>query len=68
MLDGIKTILILAPLGMLAWVIQLYLLFWVFGANPRSALDEITLPESVFYGAWGIASAHLVSELFSRFI
>ena len=68
MTEGIKLILILAPLGMVAWVIQLYLLFWVFGKSTRDVIHDLSLPESVFFGAWGLASAHLVSSLFSRFI
>ena len=66
--EGIKLILILAPMAMAAWVAQLYVLFYMFGVNARTALDEITLPESLFFGAWGIASAHLIGLQFSRFI
>lgn len=65
--DGVWVILFLAPLAFVTWGGLMYALFHALGINLKMALYEITLPESVFFGAYAIAAAYLVGAVFSRF-
>lgn len=65
---GLALILVLAPLGCLAWLAMLFIAFKLFGIHPKKALYDISLPEAVFFGSYAFASAYLVAALFSRFV
>ena len=64
----VNIILVLAPLAVASWIGLLYLLFWAFGVKAREALDDITLPEAVFFAGWAFSSAYLVAAIYSRFL
>ena len=65
---GILTLLVLAILGMGAFVLMLWLPLKILGIRLDEVLDDITTPESIFFGLYAVASATVVSALFSRFI
>ena len=68
MYDRLYVLLLLAPLGGLAWIGMLRLLFWMLGVKPREMLTSISIAEGLFFGLLGFSSAYLVAALFSRFI
>ena len=66
--NGLEILLLLAPIACVCWLAMMWLCCLMFGVHPREVLDEITLPEAVFFLGIAIACAHLVAAVFSRFI
>jgi len=65
---GILTLLAISILGMGAFLLMLWLPLWFLGVELDDVLEEITLPEGVFFGLYAFGCAHLVGALFSRFV
>ena len=65
---GIITLLVLAFLGMAAFVLMLWLPLKILGIRLNEVLDDITQPEAIFFGLYAVAAAEVVGSLFSRFV
>ena len=65
---GIITLLILAALGMAAFVLMLWLPMKILGISLKDVLHDIDQPEAIFFGLYALASATVVGSLFSRFV
>ena len=67
-LYGIAVLLILAPIGCMAWLAMLWLMLKMLGVEPREVLRELTLAEAVLFTGLGIGAALVTSQLFGRFV
>ena len=67
-ITGIVTLLVLALLGMGAFVLMLWLPLKILGIRLNEVLDDITQPEAIFFGLYAVACGSVVGSLFSRFV
>lgn len=65
---GLLLILVLAPLGCIAWILMLRLMLKALSIEPRWMLKEISVGEAIFFGSLAASSSYLVASLFSRFV
>lgn len=66
--EGITTLLVLALLGMAAFIAMLWFPLKLLGIRLNEVLDDITQPEAIFFGLYAVACANVVRSLFSRFL
>jgi len=67
-LTGLTLILVLAPLGCVAWILMLRAMLKALSIQPKWMLKEISVAEAIFFAGYAFSSAYLVAALFSRFV
>lgn len=73
MTDGVGTglviLLVLAPVGMAAYVAMLWLPLKILGfGDLKERLRDISIPEAVIFGLYAVGAGLVVASLFSRFV
>ena len=67
-LYGTAVLLILAPIGCMAWLAMLWLMLKMLGVESKEVLRELTLAEAVLFTGLGFGAAYVTGQLFGRFI
>ena len=65
---GVAVLLILAPIGCMAWLAMLWLMLKMLGVETREVLRELTVAEAILFSGLGVGAAIVTGQLFGRFI
>lgn len=65
---GTAVLLILAPIGCLAWLAMLWLMLKMLGVETREVLRDLTQAEAILFAGLGFGAAYVAGALFGRFV
>lgn len=65
---GVGILLVLAPVGCVAWIAMMWLMLKMLGVKHKEVLRELTMAEAILFAGLGFAAAYVTGQLFGRFI